>query len=111
MNRRKDKGKLFCISSLVCLLAAIFLFVYFAVHCFEYSSLASSKGVSKLVYEISLVLELLFIALVLSLGAVFSWLGYKFTHTEKLKKTLKVILVICMVMFGIGILGVIYLLK
>ena len=110
MNKPKDRGKLFCISSFVCLLASLVLCVYFAVHCVQYFSLASAGGMSKLVYEISLVLELLFIELILSIGTLFSWLCFKFTYTEKLKKASKVLLITCMTLFGVGILGVIYLL-
>ncbi len=110
MNRPKDRGKLLCILGLVCLLLALVLWVYFAVHYAQYFSSASSDGMSKLMYEISLVLEILFIELVLSIGTVLSWLGFKFTHSEKLKKASKIILVISMVLFGVGILGVLYLL-
>ena len=110
MNKPKGRGKLFCILSLVCLISALVLCVSFAVHCFQYFSLASSGDVSKLVYEISLLLELLFVDLVLSIGTLFSWLCFKFTYTEKLKKASKVLLITCMTLFGVDILGVIYLL-
>lgn len=108
MNRRKVKGILFLISGLVCLITVILLWVVFAVHCFEYYAIPNLGGMTAFVYGISLILELMFIALVLSVGTVFSWLGYIFTDTEKLKIASKITVVTCMVMLGISILGIVY---
>jgi succinate dehydrogenase hydrophobic anchor subunit len=108
MNARKITAVLLLMLSALCLILAILLGIGFAVHYAEYCNASYAEGMTKLVNSLTLTLEILSTSLLLSLGTLFSWLGYKFTNTEKFKKTLKITVVICMILFGISVLGLIY---
>ncbi|MBP3333563.1 MAG: hypothetical protein IKM18_09685 [Clostridia bacterium] len=108
MKARKITAVLLLMLSALCLILAILLGIGFAVHYAEYSDNSDPEGMTKLVNSLTLTLEILSTSLLLSLGTLFSWLGYKFTDIEKLKNALKITVVICMILFGISVLGLIY---
>ncbi|MBE6607842.1 MAG: hypothetical protein E7633_04755 [Ruminococcaceae bacterium] len=106
MNGSKNKGLMFLVTSIVCLISGLILLIVFTIHCVEYYGI--SDVVAKLAYGFTLILEILFTALVLSVGTVFSWLSYKFSDTGKFKKASKITAVICLAVFGVSILALAY---